>query len=197
VLSLSELVILALVNQHGSQATAAYGAVTQIVNYVQFPALSIAITASILGAQAIGAGRLERMGPILRTGLWINVGLTGGLVLLGYLLSHWLLGLFLTDDSTQAMAEHLLHIMLWSLLIFGFQAIIGGIMRASGTVLVPMAISIVCVLLVQLPVAYALDTQFGLQGVWMAFPVAYLAMLALQTAYYRFVWLHRRIERLV
>ena len=197
VLSLSELVILALVNQHGSQATAAYGAVTQIVNYVQFPALSIAITASILGAQAIGAGRLERMGPILRTGLWINVGLTGGLVLLGYLLSHWLLGLFLTDDSTRAMAEHLLHIMLWSLLIFGFQAIIGGIMRASGTVLVPMAISIVCVLLVQLPVAYLLDAQFGLQGVWMAFPVAYLAMLALQTAYYRFVWLHRRIERLV
>ncbi|WP_372659965.1 MATE family efflux transporter, partial [Hydrogenophaga sp.] len=50
VISLSELVILSLVNRHGSQATAAYGAVTQIVNYVQFPALSIAITASILGA---------------------------------------------------------------------------------------------------------------------------------------------------
>jgi putative MATE family efflux protein len=84
VLSLSELVILALVNSHGSQATAAYGAVTQIVNYVQFPALSIAITASILGAQAIGAGRLERIGPILRTGLLINLCLTGALILLGY-----------------------------------------------------------------------------------------------------------------
>jgi hypothetical protein len=98
VLSLSELVILALVNGHGSQATAAYGAVTQIVNYVQFPALSIAITASILGAQAIGAGRLERIGPILRTGLAINLCLTGGLIVLGYVLSHWLLGLFITDD---------------------------------------------------------------------------------------------------
>ncbi|MCU0121050.1 MATE family efflux transporter [Pseudomonas sp. B2M1-30] len=197
VLSLSELVILALVNQHGSQATAAYGAVTQIVNYVQFPALSIAITASILGAQAIGAGRLERMGPILRTGLWINVCLTGGLIVLGYLLSHWLLGLFLTEDSTRAMAEHLLHIMLWSLLIFGFQAIIGGIMRASGTVLVPVGIAIVCVLGVQLPAAYWLDGQFGLQGVWMAFPVAYLGMLVLQTLYYRMVWQHQKIERLV
>ena len=197
VLSVSELVILALVNQHGSQATAAYGAVTQIVNYVQFPALSIAITASILGAQAIGAGRIERIGPILRTGLLINVCLTGGLVLLGYLLSHWLLGLFLTEDATQAMAEHLLHIMLWSLLVFGFQAIIGGIMRASGTVLVPMAISIVCVLGVQLPVAYVLDGQFGLQGVWMAFPVAYLGMLVLQTLYYKLVWQHQKIERLV
>jgi putative MATE family efflux protein len=197
VLSLSELVILALVNQHGSQATAAYGAVTQIVNYVQFPALSIAITASILGAQAIGAGRIERMGPILRTGLLINVCLTGGLVVLGYLLSHWLLGLFLTDDSTRAMAEHLLHIMLWSLLVFGFQAIVGGIMRASGTVLVPVVVTIVCVVGVQLPVAYLLDARFGLQGVWMAFPVAYLGMLMLQTLYYRMVWQHQKIERLV
>jgi putative MATE family efflux protein len=197
VLSLSELVILALVNQHGSQATAAYGAVTQIVNYVQFPALSIAITASILGAQAIGAGRLERMGPILRAGLLINVCLTGGLIVLGYLLSHWLLGLFLTEDSTRAMAEHLLHIMLWSLLVFGFQAIIGGIMRASGTVLVPVAIAIVCVVGIQLPAAYWLDGQYGLQGVWMAFPVAYLGMLVLQTLYYKLVWQHQKIERLV
>ena len=197
VLSLSELVILALVNQHGSQATAAYGAVTQIVNYVQFPALSIAITASILGAQAIGGGHVERIGPILRTGLWINLCLTGSLVLIGYLLSHWLLGLFLTEEGTRMMAEHLLHIMLWSLLVFGFQAIIGGIMRASGTVLAPMAISMVCVLLLQLPVAYLLDAQFGVQGVWMACPVAYLGMLILQTLYYKKVWKHRKIERLV
>jgi putative MATE family efflux protein len=197
VLSLSELVILALVNQHGSQATAAYGAVTQIVNYVQFPALSIAITASILGAQAIGAGQLQRMGPILRTGLLINVCLTGGLIVMGYLLSHWLLGLFLTEDSTRMMAEHLLHIMLWSLLVFGFQAIIGGIMRASGTVLVPVVIAIVCVVGVQLPAAYWLDAQYGLQGVWMAFPVAYLGMLVLQTLYYKLVWRHQKIERLV
>ena len=197
VLSLSELVILALVNSHGSQATAAYGAVTQIVNYVQFPALSIAITASILGAQAIGAGRIERIGPILRTGLLINLCLTGALIVLGYVLSHWLLGLFITDVDARVRAEHLLHIMLWSVLVFGFQAVIGGIMRASGVVLVPMGITIFCVLCIELPVAYALDAHFGLEGVWMAFPVTYIAMLGLQTAYYRLVWRHKQIQRLV
>ncbi|MBK5540764.1 MATE family efflux transporter [Pseudomonas sp. TH05] len=197
VISLSELVILALVNQHGSQATAAYGAVTQIVNYVQFPALSIAITASILGAQAIGAGRLERIGPILRTGLLINVWLTGGLVLLGYLLSHWLLGLFITDSATQAQAQHLLHIMLWSMLVFGFQAVVGGIMRASGTVLMPVTISIFCILAIEVPAAYLFSANFGLEGVWMAFPVTYLCMLALQSAYYKRVWQHQKIQRLI
>ena len=197
VLSLSELVILSLVNHHGSQATAAYGAVTQIVNYVQFPALSIAITASILGAQAIGAGRLERLGPILRTGLMINACLTGALIVLVYGLSHWLLGLFITDPLTRAQAEHLLHIMLWSVLVFGFQAVVGGIMRASGTVLAPMIISIFCIVGVELPMAYLLDVRFGLEGVWMAFPVAYICMLILQTGYYKVVWRHKRIERLI
>ncbi len=197
VLSLSELVILALVNSHGSQATAAYGAVTQIVNYVQFPALSIAITASILGAQAIGAGHNERIGPILRTGLLINLCLTGALIVLGYAMSHWLLGLFITDVDARVRAEHLLHIMLWSILVFGFQAVVGGIMRASGVVLMPMAITVFCVLCIELPVAYALDAHFGLEGVWMAFPVTYLTMLVLQTAYYRLVWRHKQIQRLV
>lgn len=197
VISVSELVILALVNAHGSQATAAYGAVTQVVNYVQFPALSIAITASILAAQSIGAGQVDRLGAILRTGLWLNAVLTGGLVLLGYGLSHHLLGLFLTQPEVRLQAEQLLHIMLWSILLFGFQAIVGGLMRASGVVMVPMAISVFCILGVQLPAAWLLDTRFGLAGVWVAFPVAYLTMLVLQISYYRLVWRHRRIERLV
>ncbi len=197
VISLSELAILSLVNGHGSQATAAYGAVTQVVNYVQFPALSIAITASILAAQSIGAGRVDRLGAILRTGLWLNAVLTGALVLAGYALSHKLLGLFLTQPAVRLQAEHLLHIMLWSLLLFGFQAVVGGIMRASGVVVVPMAISVFCILGIQLPAAYLLDARMGLSGVWAAFPIAYLAMLVLQTSYYRLVWRHRRIERLV
>lgn len=197
VISLSELVILALVNGHGSQATAAYGAVTQIVNYVQFPALSIAITASILAAQTIGAGRTERLGPILKTGLGLNATLTGALVLLGYAVSGTVLGLFLTQQPVLDQAQHLLHLMLWSILVFGFQAVIGGVMRASGDVLVPMAISVFCILGVQLPVAWWLNGRIGIEGIWIAFPVAYLAMLVLQSAYYLGVWRHRKITRLI
>ena len=197
VISLSELVILALVNGHGSQATAAYGAVTQIVNYVQFPALSIAITASILAAQTIGAGRTERLTPILKTGLGLNAALTGSLVLLGYAVSGLVLGLFLTQEAVLAQAQHLLHLMLWSILVFGFQAVIGGVMRASGDVLVPMAISVFCILGVELPVAVWLNGRMGIEGIWIAFPVAYIAMLVLQAAYYLGVWRHRKIRKLI
>ncbi|MGE0801232.1 MAG: MATE family efflux transporter [Lautropia sp.] len=197
VISLAELVILGLVNAYGASATAAYGAVNQIVNYVQFPALSIAITASILGAQSIGAGRSDRLGAIVRTGLGMTLAITGGLVLIGYLLSDYLLGWFITDAPTHATAERLLYLMLWSNLVFGCQAVIAGVMRASGTVLVPTAISIASILLVQLPAARLLSGYFGLDGVWMSYPVVFCVMLVLQTAFYRLVWRYRKIERLV
>jgi hypothetical protein len=137
VISVAEIALLSIVNGYGSNATAAYGAVNQVVNYVQFPALSIAITASILGAQAIGAGQPDRLRAITRTGLKMNLVITGVLVVLGYLFSRHLIALFITSEPVIELAQKLLHIMLWSSLVFGFASVLGGVMRASGTVLVP------------------------------------------------------------
>ncbi|MGY3448985.1 putative MATE family efflux protein [Bradyrhizobium sp. USDA 4353] len=96
VMSLAEMVLIGLVNGFGSDATAAYGAVNQVLGYVQFPALSIAISASIFGAQAIGRGNAEQIGRIVRTGIEMNIVLTGGLVAIGYLFSRVLMGFFIT-----------------------------------------------------------------------------------------------------
>jgi len=197
VIALAEVALLSLVNSYGSNATAAYGAVNQVVAYVQFPAISIAITASILGAQAIGAGRTEQLGAIARTGLLMNLVLTGSLVLLGYLFSRPLMGFFITSAPVIELAQTLLHIMLWSSVIFGMASVLSGIMRASGSVLVPTAISIFCIALIEVPVAYFMSHRIGINGVWVAYPVTFIAMLALQTAYYRGVWRKKAIRKLV
>ncbi|MBI2771668.1 MAG: MATE family efflux transporter [Burkholderiales bacterium] len=197
VISLAEIVLLSLVNGFGSNATAAYGAVNQVVNYVQFPALSIAITASILGAQAIGAGRTDRLRAIARTGLKMNLVLTGGLVVVGYLFSRQFIGMFITSAPVVELAQTLLHIMLWSSVIFGFQAVLGGVMRASGSVLVPTGIAIFCIAVIEVPSAWILSHQIGINGVWMAYPITFVAMLLMQASYYQFVWRKKKIVRLV
>ena len=195
-ISLSEIAVLFLVNTHGSQATAAYGAVNQIVSYVQFPAISIAITASILGAQAIGGGRGQTLGKIARTGIVMNLVLTGSLVLLGYLFSRSILGLFITDAAVVELAQTLLHIMLWSSVIMGMSMVLSGLMRASGTVLVPTLITVLSIGLVQVPVAWVLNSRYGINGIWAAYPVAFLAMLAMQSTYYQLVWKKKPIRRI-
>lgn len=196
VIALAEIALLSLVNRYGSNATAAYGAVNQVVAYVQFPAISIAITASILGAQAIGAGHADRLGAIARTGLLMNLVLTGTLVVLGYLFSRHLMAFFITSEPVLEIAQTLLHIMLWGIVVFGMASVLSGIMRASGSVLVPTAIAIFCILFVEVPVAWFTSQRIGLNGIWVAYPAAFVAMLALQTAYYRLVWRKKAIRPL-
>lgn len=152
--SMAGLVIVGLVNRHGAEATAAYGAVNQVLNYIQFPALSIAIAASIFAAQAIGAGKAELLAKVTRTALGMNLLITGILVTLGYLFSKYLMALFITDPAVVVLGQQLLFIVLWAILFFGASAIFASIMRASGTVNVPMLINILAIVLIEVPCAY-------------------------------------------
>ena len=197
VMSLAELVLLGLVNGFGSGATAAYGAVNQVMSYVQFPAMSIAISVSIFGAQAIGRGNADRLGSIVRTGLVMNLVLTGGLVALAYLFSRAIMSFFIIDAAVLDLAQGLLHIVLWSSVLFGMATVFSGMMRASGTVLMPLLISIFVIAVIEVPAAVILSRAIGIEGIWAAYPITFAAMFILQMSYYMLVWRKRTIQRLI
>jgi len=186
-----------LVNSFGSNATAAYGAVNQVMSYTQFPALSIAISVSIFGAQAIGRGDSERVGAIVRTGLEMNLLLTGGLVTIAYLFSRALVSFFITDGAVLDLAQGLLHIVLWSSVLFGMSTVFSGAMRASGTVWMPLLISIFAITAIEVPSAIVLSRHIGIEGVWIAYPITFCAMFLLQMSFYLLVWRKRVIRRLI
>ncbi|MGQ9374065.1 MATE family efflux transporter [Acinetobacter tandoii] len=195
--SVAGLVIVGLVNRHGADATAAYGAVNQVLNYIQFPALSIAIAASIFAAQAIGAGKSELLSKVTRTALGMNIAITGLLVVLGYLFSKYLMALFITDHAVVELGQQLLFIVLWSILFFGASAIFASIMRASGTVTVPMIINIVAIIAIEVPCAYLFSDWWGLQGIWYAYALAFVCLCVMQGLYYQFVWKKKTVESLI
>jgi putative MATE family efflux protein len=196
--SISGIVIVGLVNRFGSDATAAYGALGQVMSYVQFPAMSIGIAASIFGAQAIGAGQQDQLGRITRTAFAMNFVITGVLVLLAYIFSEQVVRLFITEPKVVVLTETLLHIVLWSVVMFGFAVILSGIMRSSGDVLLPMLISLGTIVLVETPLAlYLSSTPLGLNGIWTAYATSFCTMFVLQGLYYLAVWRRKPIKKLV
>jgi len=197
VMAIAELVLLGLVNGYGSDATAAYGAVNQVMGYTQFTAMSISIAVSILGAQAVGSGERARLDGIVRTGLAFNLVLTGGLVTLIYLAPRAVLGIFITDGAVLDLAKELLTIALWSSVPFGLATVFSGAMRAAGVALTPMLLSIFAILAIELPAAVILSRTIGLKGVWAAYPIVFCAMFVLQMGYYLLVWRRRAIRRLI
>lgn len=195
--AISGIVIIGLINGFGTNATAAYGAVNQVLNYVQFPAISIAIAASIFASQAIGKGETTALNSVTRTALLLNFIITGSLIGLAYLFSRYLMALFITDGDVIVMSQHLLHIVLWSILFFSSGMIFSGMMRATGMVWQPMFISIASILLVELPCAFFLSHRFGLEGIWWAYVANFIVMSALQGLYYQFIWKKKAVKKLI
>ncbi|UFJ42491.1 MATE family efflux transporter [Brevibacillus humidisoli] len=197
--SLAEVAVISFVNYYGSDATAAYGAVNQVVSYVSMPAISLSIAVSIFAAQSIGANQFDRLKQVIRAGILLNYAIGGVIILLVYLFSQQLLSLFLTSKETLDIAHRLLIITLWSYLVFGHTLVIAATMRASGTVLWPTVFSILSIWCVEVPVAYVLShySSLGILGIWIGYPAAFIVNLALQYSYYRLSWKKKRIVRLV
>lgn len=198
-ISLSEIAVISFVNDYGSQATAAYGVVNQVVSYVQMPAVSLGITVSIFAAQFIGAGNMNRLKDVIKIGLGLNFAIGGCIIIFVYIFAPQILSIFLTDPKTIDIAYSLVVITLWSYLIFGTAQIVAATMRASGTVLWPTIFSICSIWLVEVPVAYVLShyTSLGIKGIWIGYPAAFFVNLLLQYSYYQLVWKKKQIVSLV
>ncbi len=196
-LSLSEVAIISFVNHFGSSATAAYGAVNQVVSYVQFPAISIGITASIFGAQSIGARREDMLTKVVRTAVGLNYVIGGVIIAVCYVFAWQIIGWFITDQHTLLIAHTLLMITLWSYLLFGNSSVISGVVRSSGAVFWPTVNGIFAIWGIEVPAAYLLMRYFGVDGVWMGYPISFVVVVLLQFFYYERFWKRRTHARLV
>jgi len=198
-LAMSEIAVITFVNEYGSNATAAYGIVNQIASYVQIPAMSVSIAISVFVAQLIGSKKHAQIGSTTNTGIKLNYLMGGVLVVLVYLFSRPILGVFLDKAEAVDIAQSLIMISFWSYMILGHTMSISATMRASGTVMWPTIFTIGCIWFIQVPVAYTLShyTSLGIQGVWLAYPIAFLVNLLAQSAYYRGYWKKKTLQALL
>lgn len=198
-LSMSEIAVLTFVNEYGSNATAAYGVVNQIASYVMIPGMSISIAVSVFVAQSIGSGNHAALKQITKTGIALNYLFGGAVILLICVSADPILRMFVDHRETLEIARSLILLSFWGYVFMGHTMTISATMRATGTVLWPTIFTISSIWVVQVPVAYVLSqmTPLGLHGVWIAYPIAFLFNLAVQSVYYRCAWKKKTHQVLV
>lgn len=195
----ADMGLLMLVNGHGVHATATWGAVSQTMAYVLFPAMSIAVAASVFTAQAVGAGERVRVriAQITRVGLLMNLVLTGSLALGVALMAPQIAALFVQDAAVIELVVTVLRIAVWGHIIFGMASVLSGVMRATGTVAVPTLMSMGCLVLLLYPLGRVFDHFLGLPFIWLTYPLTFAVALLLLGLYFDGVWQQRPIERLI
>ena len=194
-ISLAMIAMIRMVNRHGTDTTAAYGAALQLWTYVQMPAMAIGAACSSMAAQNVGAQRWDRVAATTGAGVSFNFLLTGLLIAPLILADRHTLALFLPDASPAlAVARHLNHIAVWSFLFFGVTFVIAGVVRATGAVVPPLLILAFALWGVRVPFAGGLQERLGADAIWWSFPVSSLVSMLLSAAYYRWGgWRHARM----
>lgn len=182
----SALVMVGLVNRHGTGTTAAYGATNQLWTYIQMPAMAIGAAVSAMVAQNIGAGRWDRVDQITRAGVIANLWLTGALVAVVAALDQHVLWLFLGNDGVSIdIAARTNLLASWSFILFGVSMVLAATARANGAVVGPLIILTIAVIPVRLGFATAFEPRLGADAIWWSFPAGSIASLILNVAYYR------------
>lgn len=191
-ISLAMIAMMAMVNHHGTLTTGAYGAVLQLWNYVQMPAMAIGAACSSMAAQNVGAGLWSRVDATARTGLLVNLLLTGGLIATLLLLDRWVLAVFLPEGSPSLeVARQINRIGIWSFLFFGVSFVLFGVVRSTGAVVPPLVMLGLALWGVRVPFANALQPALGVEAIWWSFPASALVAMVLAMVYYRFGrWRH-------
>lgn len=187
VVSSSVLGLVNIINTFGSEATAAYGAASQLSNYVIMPAMAIGGAVTSMAAQNIGAGKWDRVHRITWIGVWFNILLTGSLVAIIHLFNRQALLLFLPENSNALdIGVQINNITLWSFILFGIMFVVSGVVRSTGAVMVPLMIAFLALWVLRTPLAYYLGKMYGLGAVWWSFPISFTVTVVLNILYYMY-----------
>jgi putative MATE family efflux protein len=187
VISLSGLLMISLVNRFGVDTSAAFGAALQIWNYIQMPAFAVGQAVSAMAAQNVGAGKWDRVNRIAAIGVGFAIVITGSVVIALELLGPRAFSPFLpTGSPGLTIGAHLNHIATPSYLFYAIALVLFATVRATGAVMLPLAIMTLALLLVRFPLADALLSRYHADAIWWSFSISSALAALLALIYYRF-----------
>lgn len=187
VVSSSGLALFNLVNSFGADSAAAYGAATQLSSYIQMPAMALGAAVSSLAAQNVGAGKWDRVHRITFIGVIYNFLMSGVVAGLIYLFNCQALSLFLPSNGAAIeIGMHINELTLGAFVLFGVYMVMTGVIRSTGSVMVPLLTSIIALWLIRIPLAYFLANRYGFDTLWWSFPASFSMAVIITCCYYFF-----------
>lgn len=197
--ALSLTVMTFLITSFGTLTVAAYGVGANVLQVVMIPAMGLSMAISIMVGQNIGAGNIDRAARIGRVGAWLGFWILEGLGVIVFLFAPHLVGFFVPNDpEVIAAGAVFLRTMSMAWGFIGVQMALMGVLRASGSMVVTMVITMFSQWVLQFPLAYILSkhTALGAAGLWWAFPVANLLTAFIAIAVFtKGDWKHKRLTK--
>lgn len=193
IVSVSNVIVMAYINQFGSSGVAGFSCSNKIDNFMGLPVNSLMLAITTFVGQNLGARQYERVKQGVRAALVMSISIVVTLGVFVFLFSDSLMRIFTSDMDVIEDGTIILRIMCPCYIFLCFHQVYSGALRASGRSSVPMITSIIAFVLMRqifLAVAIPLYHHISIIGIGYSFT---WAMAALMTGIYYFTsnWLQK------
>jgi putative MATE family efflux protein len=194
--NLGNLILMFFMTPFGTVAVAGHTLGQRMEMFLQMPAMGLGQGAGILVGQNLGArqpGRAEKTG-------WFAAGFLSAVMIVAslavFLWAESIIHLFSSDPDLVSMGADFLRIATAGYLTVGLAAVFQQAINTAGDTLVPMAIMLLNMWLVQVPLAYFLPriTGLGVYGVRWAIVAGTVTATIVYVAYFASGrWKHKKV----
>ena len=189
VLNAGFLTVIGMLGQLDGILVAAHGLGMRVQALAFVPGLGIAQATGAMVGQALGAGDIPRARAVTRSAMVLCSAMMWFLALMIVIAAHSLVTIFDVDEGTQLeiYAVEWMRLLGLAMVPAAINIALVGMLQGAGATRVSLRINIWTTLLVQIPLAALLGFGLGLDefGVWMSFPLAFVAKASATYLAYR------------
>lgn len=195
--SLGSMAMMRLINSFGHQFMAGFNSANKVDTFVFLPVQSFTNAMTTYTSQNIGAMEVDRLRKGMKSGLILTIGMCVLMIAFTYPLSPYLLKIF-GDDPL--MIENGLYYLRTVLPFYPLLAILftlNSVLRGAGQAFMPMATSMVSMLLMRVPSAYLIAHNFGKEYIFYSYALGWLAGCIISGSFFIFgKWRPKLIKEL-
>ena len=184
-ISLGLIALLGIVNSFGTETLTAYGAAGKIDTIIIQSVLTLSGALAAFCGQNIGARRLDRVREGVRFAMLVNVVLGLATFTAIYFFGDTMMLAFTNDPEVIAIGQEYLLIIGGFFIVHGGLNVFNGALRGAGDTLFTMVVSLTCLWLIRIPLAYWFSSIWGRVGIWWAIGASLCIGLAVTYIYYR------------
>jgi Na+-driven multidrug efflux pump len=188
-LNLGFLALIGMLGRIDATAVAAHGIGLRIQALAFVPGLGVSQASGALIGQALGARNALRARAVVRSAILMCTTLMASFGLAIVASSGFIVSAFEITAGTElhTLTVLWLKVLGYSMPIFGLHIALVGLLQGSGATWTSLGINFTTTIGIQIPLALFLGFSMGLGplGIWMSFPLSFLAKAALELVAYR------------
>lgn len=156
----------------GDLAIAAYGIINRILMVVVMPMFGVVQGMLPILGYNYGAKKLERVKEVIYSSIKYSSTLAIIPFILLILFPSFFVKIFTSDVDLITFTTHATKIVFIFFPLVGFYLIMGGIYQAMGKVIPGLFLSLLRQIILLIPLVIIIPIFFGLDGIWVAFPIS-------------------------